>query len=118
MNIAIWIIQGLLAIAFLAAGFMKATTPKDKLEENMSWAKDFSASTIKLTGISEILGAIGLILPLALNILPILTAISAAALFVVMVLAATTHIRRKEYKEVGMNAVLAILCMAVAVVRF
>jgi uncharacterized membrane protein YphA (DoxX/SURF4 family) len=118
MNIAIWIMQGILAVAFAMAGFMKSTTPKSKLEEKMPWAKDYSAGTIKFIGLSEILGAVGLILPMLLNILPILTAISAVALALVMVLAAFTHLKGKEYKEVGFNSVLAVLALVVAVARF
>jgi putative oxidoreductase len=118
MNIAVWIIQGLLAISFAMAGFMKTTTPKDKLELKMPWAKDFSASTIKFIGISELLAAVGLILPMGLNILPILTAIAATALAIVMLLAIATHLKRKEYKEVGMNIVLGGLALFVAIVRF
>jgi uncharacterized membrane protein YphA (DoxX/SURF4 family) len=118
MNIAVWIIQGLLAIAFAMAGFMKTTTPKEKLVEKMPWANDFSANTIKFIGISELLAAVGLILPLGLNILPILTAIAAAALAIVMLLAIATHLKRKEYKEVGMNAVFLALALVVSIVRF
>ena len=97
---------------------MKSTTIKEKLEEKMPWAKDFSAGVIKFIGISELLGAIGLILPLAFNILPILTAFAAAALVIVMLLAMATILRRKEYKEVGFNAVLGGLALFVAIIRF
>ncbi|WP_420643045.1 DoxX family protein [Candidatus Leptofilum sp.] len=50
MNIALWIAQGLLAVAFLMAGGMKVMQPKEKLAENMAWVEDFLANTIKGIG--------------------------------------------------------------------
>jgi len=118
MNTATWIIQGILAAAFFMAGYMKSTTSIEKLNEKMSWTKDSSSGLIRFIGLSELFAALGLILPMALNILPILTAIAAAALVIVMILAIATHMRRKEYKEVGMNVVLGGLALFVTIVRF
>ena len=85
MNITLWIIAGLLAAAFLAAGAMKLAQPKAKLAESgMAWTEDFSDSQVKLIGLVEVLGAIGLILPAALDIAPILTPIAAAGLALTM----------------------------------
>ena len=47
MNIALWIVQGLLAVAFLMAGGMKLMQPKEKLAEKMAWVEDFAPNTIK-----------------------------------------------------------------------
>ena len=63
MNTALWIVQALLAIAFLMAGAMKTFQPKEKLAEKMGWVEDFSQGQIRTIGILEILGALGLILP-------------------------------------------------------
>lgn len=93
LNIALWIAQGLLAVAFIMAGFMKTTAPIDELAANgMSFVNSFSEGMVRFIGISEILGGIGLILPALLRIKPILTPIAAIALAVVMVLAAIYHI--------------------------
>ena len=46
MNIALWIVQGLLAVAFLMAGGMKLTQPKERLVANMAWVEDFSQNTV------------------------------------------------------------------------
>jgi uncharacterized membrane protein len=118
LNIALWIIAGLLAVAFVAAGLMKATQPKAKLATNMPWVDDFSAGTVRFIGVVEILGAFGLILPAALDIAPILTPLAAAGLAVTMVLAALVHARRKEPQGVVVNAVLFALAAFVAVMRF
>jgi uncharacterized membrane protein len=77
MNIAVRIVSGLLAAAYLFAGTNKATRPKDKLVGSLPWAEDFSPATIKFIGTVEILGAIGLILPWLTGIAPFLTPLAA-----------------------------------------
>ncbi|WP_433360349.1 DoxX family protein [Actinoplanes sp. CA-142083] len=118
MNIALWIIQAILAAAFILAGVMKATQPKEKLQPNLPWVEDFSLGTVRLIGASELLGGLGLILPAATGIAPILTPIAASCLALVMVLAAITHLRRKEPSGVMVNAVLLVLCLVLAWGRF
>jgi uncharacterized membrane protein YphA (DoxX/SURF4 family) len=118
MNVALWIFQAVLAVAFVLAGVMKSTQPKEKLQPNLPWVEDFSLGTIRLIGVAELLGGIGLILPAVTGIAPILTPIAAACLAFVMVLAAVTHIRRKEPSGVVVNAVLFALTVFVAWGRF
>ena len=117
MNIALWIVQGLLAVAFLGAGGMKLTQPKEKLATNMAWVEDFSQSTIRVIGLLEVLGAIGLILPMALSILPVLTGIAAVGLVLTMIGAAITHIRRGEMPMLVPPAILGLLAAFVVVGR-
>ncbi|MEJ2748859.1 MAG: DoxX family protein [Anaerolineae bacterium] len=118
MNVALWIIQGLLAAAFLMAGGMNAAKPKEELAERMAWVNDFSAGTVKTIGILEILGALGLILPLATGILPWLTPAAAIGLALTMIGAAITHVRRQEFPMIGTNTVLFLLAVFVAYGRF
>lgn len=118
MELAVWIIQGILALLFLMAGIMKSTQPKDKLVKSLPWVNDFSLQTVRFIGISELAGAIGIIMPQLTGILPILSPIAAVGLVVVMVLAASHHIRKNEYKEVVFNAVLLVLSAIVAYYRF
>ena len=80
-NRALWIVQGLLAALFLFAGGMKLITPVEVL----SVMSPFPGEFIRFIGVCEVLGAVGLILPYALRILPGLTALSAAGLVVIMV---------------------------------
>ena len=63
MNIVLWIVQGLLALAFLLAGFMKTFRPVETLKKNMDWVRVVPTPFVRFIGVSEILGAIGLILP-------------------------------------------------------
>ncbi|MCP2323940.1 putative membrane protein YphA (DoxX/SURF4 family) [Hamadaea flava] len=118
MNVLLWIVQILLAAAFVMAGVMKSTQPKEKLAPKLPWTEDFSSGTVKLIGIAELLGGLGLILPAAMGIAPILTPIAATCLGVIMVLAAATHIRRKEPSAVVFNLVLFALAAVVAWGRF
>lgn len=120
MNIALWVVAGLLALVFAGAGVTKLTSPKEKLEKNpnMAWTQDFSGGVVKAIGGLEVLAAIGLILPWALDILPVLTPLAAVGLVVIMVGAMITHARRKESSAIAFNVVLAALAVFVAVGRF
>ncbi|MGW4486349.1 DoxX family protein [Amycolatopsis sp. NPDC004368] len=120
MNIALWIAAGISAVLYLGAGGMKLATPREKLlkNPNMSWVEDFSATSVKLIALAEVLGAIGLILPWALDIAAVLTPIAAVGLAVVALSAIVVHARRKEPKGVPVNMVLLVLTVFVAIGRF
>lgn len=116
MNIAIWVAQGLLAVMFLMAGFMKLTQPKEVLLEKVGgWVEGYTVSQIKMIGAVELLGAIGVVLPMLLKVLPILTPIAAIGLAVTMIAAAAVHVKRKE--SVMMNMMLLALAAFVVVGR-
>ena len=118
MNVVLWIIAGLLAVLFIAAGGMKATMPKEKLAERMAWVEDFSPAAIKTIGVLEVLGGLGLVLPAILDIAPILVPIAATGLAVTMVGAVIVHVRRKEPQLIVPNVVLLVLALVVAIFRF
>lgn len=118
MNTALWILQIVLAAFFGMAGVVKSMQPKEKLAEKLPWVEDFSAGTVRFIGVVELLAAIGLILPAATDIAPVLTPLAATGLAVIMVLAAVTHRRRKETSAIGMNALIFVVCAVVAWARF
>lgn len=106
-NIALWILQVLLAFAWLGAGFMKATQPIDQLAAaGMGFVNTFPVWAVRFIGISEIAGALGLILPSALRIKPILTPVAGFALALVMVLAALWHVSQGEMAALPSNIIL------------
>ena len=115
MNIALWILQGLLGAMFIMAGSMKATQDKSKLAEKMPWVNDLNP---KIVGVPQLLGGIGLIVPWATGIMPILTPIAAACLSFVMLLAIIYHLRKGEMKEAIPPFVLMCLTAFVAYGRF
>ena len=119
MNIALWIIQGFLAVIFVMAGVLKTTTPKDKLLKQLPWVRDYSYGTVKFIGVSELLGGIGIVVPWMTGIMRVLTPVSAIGICIIMVLALSTeHLKKKEYKEVAFNTVLLVLAALVAMGRF
>ncbi|WP_457963654.1 DoxX family protein [Arthrobacter sp. D1-29] len=119
MDIVLWVIAGLLAAAFLAAGAMKVMQSKEKLAASgMGWTDDFSQGMVKTIGLLEVLAAVGLILPAVLGIVPVLVPLAALGLAGLMVGAAITHGRRKETPMVAINVVLLILAAVVAWGRF
>lgn len=117
MNIALWVIAGILALVFVGAGAAKITTPKAKLaEKGMPYVEDFTANQIKGIGALEILGAIGLIVPAFIGWAHWLVPTAALGLTLVMIGAIVVHSRRKEPFIPAL--VLGILAAFVFIARF
>lgn len=97
MLIALWIVNALLALAFLAAGLNKVARPQEVLATSgMAWAADMSGGSVKAIGALEVIGAIGLIVPLLTGIATWLVVAAAIGLAAVMVGAIVVHLRRHE----------------------
>ncbi len=105
MNIVLWIVQLALALIFIMAGVLKVFQ-YGKAKESMSWVNDVPKGFVIFLGFVEILGAMGLVLPIALGILPFLTPLAALALAIIMVFAAIFHYNRKEFQIIPINIVL------------
>ncbi|HVO31212.1 MAG TPA: DoxX family protein [bacterium] len=118
LRIATWVVQGLLILAFGMAGTVKSTQPLAALATQMPWTTQVPGWLVRFIGISELLGAIGLLLPAATRILPVLTPIAASALVVVMVLAAGFHAMHGEPQMMAPSIVLGLLSAFVAWSRF
>ncbi|UKS28406.1 DoxX family protein [Paenibacillus sp. HWE-109] len=116
MNIALWIVQGILAIIFIFSGWMKAFQ-YEKAQASWPWAKEVSRGLVFFIGIAELLGVLGLILPQATNISPALTPIAAIGIATIVVLGAVFHAKRKEYQEIGVNIVFLALVLFVVIGR-
>ena len=113
MNLILWIVAGLLAVAYLASGGGKLILPKRKIADfgaSARWVEDFSPGSVKAIGALEVLGAVGLILPAALDIAPALVPLAALGLVMIMTGAVITRIRRQEFTL--MLADLAYLALA------
>ena len=118
MNATLWITGAILGLFFVAAGFMKAFRPIAEIRK-MPWAATLPETSIRLIGIAELLGAVGLNLPLALGIATILAPIAAICLAVLMVGAARTHQKLGDPRSATVTTVvLAAACVFVAVGRF
>ena len=118
MNVVLWIAQALLAAVFALSGLMKLLMAKEKLVGKYEWMQNVSQATIRAIGVPEVLGALGLILPAAVGIAPILTPLAATGLAVFALLAVGLHLRRRESAGLVPSAVLLVLTVFVAWGRF
>ncbi|MCA5892447.1 DoxX family protein [Isoptericola sp. NEAU-Y5] len=118
MDIALWVVAGLLALLYLAVGVVKLVRGRRGLADRMPWVEDFGDLVVRFVGLCEIAGAVGLILPWATGRVPVLTPVAAACLVVLQVLAISVHVRRRETSQLGINVLLALLAAFVAVGRF
>lgn len=109
MVVVLWVVQVVLALLYLIAGFTKAVRPLDEVGKRMPWSRDVAPGLVRFIGAAELLGAIGLVLPEATGILPWLTWVAALGLVAVQVLAAGFHTSRRELGSLPMNALLLLL---------
>lgn len=107
LHVSLWVAQVLLAVVFGMIGLMKTTLPIDP-------AMGMPDALVRFIGTAELLGALGMILPAASRIRPVLTPLAAVGLLTVMILAAGFHITRGEISSVPINAALGALAAFVA----
>jgi hypothetical protein len=115
MKKTVWIVSALLALAFLFTGFGKLLSSTADLEAS---AGGVPIILFRIAGGAEVLGALGLLLPAATRVAPILTPIAASGLVVTMIGAVTTNIIIGEYALAVMPAVLGVFSAFVAWARF
>ena len=121
MNLALWIVAGLLAAVYLVSGGGKLIMSKEKMatiSPSARWVEDFSAGSVKAIGALEVLAAVGLVLPAVLDIAPVLVPLAALGLVLIMVGAVITRIRRREFKVMVADLVYLALTGFVAWGRF
>jgi hypothetical protein len=120
MDTTLWIAAGLLALVALTGGFTKTFIPKEKLEhhEGAAWTRDFSPGFVRTLGVLELLAAIGLILPAAVEVAPVMVPVTAVCWVALMVGAMVTHGRLGQFKLVMVNVAYLVLAVFIAVGRF
>ncbi|MFF5055009.1 DoxX family protein [Micromonospora sp. NPDC000663] len=129
MNVALWVVQILLAAIFAGAGLAKLTQPKEKLRDPMRWVDPVPPSQVKALGAVEVLAAVGLVLPPLTGIATVLTPLAAVGLVIVMIGGILVHLRdmkkpdnqdrrRMEIQGALTCAVLLVLAAVVAWGRF
>lgn len=120
MNIALWIVQGLLAMTFLGVGFNHAFRLENmKSMPGMGWIGRVPKGLMTFIGFAEMAGGIGVLLPALTGILPWLTPLAAAGLALIMLLAAIFHLPHKsESRNIVTNVVLFALAAVVAYGRW
>jgi hypothetical protein len=110
MNRRLWVVQVLLAFIFLVAGGIKLILPIEMMTKQIP----LSGAFLRFIGAAEMLGAIGLILPGLLRILPKLTALAAAGLVVIMIGAVVLTLRTGSILQALFPLVTGLLCGFVA----
>ena len=105
MNVALWIVQGLLAALFLFAGGAKLVLPLDQMAGPVALPGWF----LRFLGVIEVLGALGLVLPGLLRIRPGLTPLAAAGLVIIMIGATVVTLAGGMVAVALMNLVVALL---------
>jgi hypothetical protein len=120
MNITLWIITGLLATVFAAGGIGKLSIPKDKIATapGGQWVEAFSPGAVKAIGALDILAAVGLVLPAALGIAPVLVPLAAVGIVLLMAGAVITRLRHGGTKAIPIDAAYLAMAAVVAVARF
>jgi putative oxidoreductase len=113
LHVGLWVVQILLGALFVAVGTMKATQPIAVLVESFGWPAAVPAALVRFIGIAELLGGLGLILPAATRIKPMLTPLAGVGLVLAMLSAAGFHISRGEFGALPMPLILAGLAASV-----
>lgn len=111
LNIALWVAQALIAVAFCMIGFIKLTTPIADLSQMMAWTGEYPEGFVRIIGLIDIAGGLGMLLPSLTRILPRLTVIAAMAATVLQVLAIGFHISRGEGAMTPLNFILLALIL-------
>jgi uncharacterized membrane protein YphA (DoxX/SURF4 family) len=118
MNVVLWIGQGVLAAIFAVSGTLKSTQSKERmLASGQTGVREFPLPAIRLVAAAELLAVVGLIVPQASGVAPVLTPLAALGLAVVMVGAAVAHTRLQEAPTAAVNVAILLLCVAVAAGR-
>jgi len=109
MLIAYWIVAGLLAVFYLYSGAMKIVRSREGLQPIMHWVERAPMPAVKVIGVLEVLGAVGLILPPLTAIAPWLAVAAAIGLVLVQIGATILHLVRGEARQIGLNIALLVL---------
>lgn len=122
LNLALWIVAGILAVVFLVASSTKVFVPKEKLAgmggAASRWVEDFSPGALKAIGALEFLAAVGLIVPAALGIAPVLVPLAATGALLLFAGAVIMRLRRGERATIIADLVYLAMAAFVAWGRF
>jgi uncharacterized membrane protein YphA (DoxX/SURF4 family) len=111
LHYGLWVAQVLLAVVFAVTGIMKLAISPADFTQKMPAGLTLPLALIRFIGVAEVAGVIGLILPSATRILPVLTPVAAGALALVMALAAILHASRGELTSLAVVLVLGAIAL-------
>ena len=120
MNLALWIVAGVMSVAFATGGLSKLIIPKEKIAAlpGGRWVEGVSPGFVRATGVLDLLAAVGLILPALLDIAPVLVPVAAVGVVLLMIGAAIVRLRYGSPKAIPGDAAYLLLAAFVAWGRF
>src|SRR5688572_21929737 len=118
LNVALWSVQGLLALTFVGTGIWKVATPIPELAEKMPWMGQVSPGFLYLTAALDMLVGLGVLLPSLTRIKPRLASLGAMGCVALMIGAIVFHAQRGEAANTPFNFFLAALAAFVAWGRY
>jgi uncharacterized membrane protein YphA (DoxX/SURF4 family) len=120
MNITLWIVAGFLAVVFVAGGIGKLVVSKEKVVglPGAGWVQDFRPETLKALGVLDVLAGIGLVLPAALGIVPVLVPLAATGIVLLMIGAVVVRLRHGGAEAIVFDVTYLGLAAFLAVARF
>lgn len=114
----LWIAQIFLSASLIWAGIVKLFQAIEELEAMWPWTGEIPPALVRLTGVIDLLGALGLLLPSIFRFKPVLTPIAAIGIVLLMISASIFHICRGEASQIGFNIVFAAIAGFIAYGRF
>ena len=114
VELAYWIIAGLLAAFYLYGGGIKVIQSRERLLPMMGWVDRVPMPLVRTIGVLEVLGAAGLILPPLLGIAPGLAIAAAIGLVLIQAGGITVHVSRGEARQIGLNIGLLVAAAVAA----
>jgi hypothetical protein len=106
VELAYWIVAGLLAAFYLYAGGIKVVQSREQLQPMMGWVDRVPMPLVRTIGVLEVLGAAGLILPPLSGIAPGLAIAAAIGLVLIQIGGIAVHVSRGETRQIGLNIAL------------
>lgn len=118
LNTALWVVQVMLAVAFVLRGGMNVLNPSANLASRMEWGAFAPTTLVRILGLLEAAGALGLLLPARTRIWPVLTPVAAVGLSLMMTSAVSVHLTMCDLSGIGVCVVLFVAASFVAWGRF
>ena len=108
MVVAYWIVAGVLALFYLYSGGLKVVRTREQLRPMMGWVDSVPLGFVRIIGVLEILGAVGLIVPPLAGVAEWLSILAAISLALLQVGGIALHMRRGAASVIGLNIALLI----------
>lgn len=118
MNATLWVMQGLIAAIFIMPGYGKISGSKQQHIADGHIKPGASVIPIRILGVLEWLGCIGIIVPWLTGVAPVLTPAAATGFCLIMTAGIVNHALKKEYKMLPLLAAILVLAAVVAYYRF